>query len=142
MGDIAHRSFGESNEIRTSDPDWIKKGLMCYANKTHFVLIDDARVGISQDDLTSAISLIKASPRFGIARRRMLVILTAIGFSAVGIALIIAAIIDPEPTSKLGILLGGGVVLIVLGEMSILWSLGLKWNVKRGLGGTFEVNPS
>jgi len=67
-------------------------------------------------------------------------VLTGLGLSGVGIALIIVAVLDPEPTSKLGILLAGGVLLIVTGGLSILKALGQTWVVRVGKG-LFSVEP-
>lgn len=52
-----------------------------------------------------------------LTRREWSGVLVALGMSAVGIGLVIAAILSPEPTSKLGLLLGGGLLCIVGGGM-------------------------
>jgi len=47
--------------------------------------------------------------------------LTAMGIGATGMALLIAAYVDPEPYSKLGLLIGSGAVLTLTGGMSAVW---------------------
>jgi len=47
----------------------------------------------------------------------------AVGMSVAGVALIVAAIFDPEPTSKLTALVTGGIVLAATGGASAVWIL-------------------
>jgi len=127
--------------IRSSDPEWLNKALRHYTGKTMFELIDDAGLGLSQPDLRSAVGLLKAlREKKKFSTRHLWQVLTGLGLGGVGIALIIAAILDPEPTSKLGILLAGGVLLIVTGGLSILKALGQTWVVRVGKG-LFTVEP-
>ncbi len=46
------------------------------------------------------------------------------GLAGIGVWLVRAAIADPEPTSKLFLLLGGGVLCILGGGLSLIKSLG------------------
>ncbi len=127
--------------IRTSDADWLNAALRHYSNKTRFDLIDDAGLGISESDLQSAVELIKAlNNRKQLSRNKLLQILTGLGLSGIGIGAIIVAIFDPEPTSKLSILLAGGILLILTGGLSVLKALGQTWVVRLGKG-LFSVEP-
>jgi len=76
--------------------------------------------------------------------REVLIVLTGLGLSVVGIWLILVAVADPEPTSKLGILLAGGVALIFTGGASILYALGVRWkvSVKSTGGNSFTIEPA
>lgn len=95
-----------------------------------FDLIDDANIGLDSTDLVSAVKLIAKTKKAGrIGAKGIATILTSLGLSSVGVWLVLAAIVDPEPTSKLGILIAGGVALIALGGLSILRSLGMTWKV-------------
>lgn len=59
-------------------------------------------------------------------------VLGGLGVSAAGIKLVTMAIFDPEPTSKLWLLLAGGVSLVVLGSVSILEAVGQSWDIEIG----------
>src|SRR5438552_1584696 len=102
--------------IRTSDPKWLEKALTCYRDKRPFRFIDDADLHIGVAGLSSAITLIKrVREAVGLTWKEIAQILVALGMSATGIWLVAVAVADPEPTSKFGILLAGGVVLILTG---------------------------
>jgi len=130
--------------IRTSNEKWLEKALELYKNKTPFEFVDDFGIGITEEDLISAVALIKAAKeKGGITWKEIAGILTGLGMSGVGIWMIVIAVADPEPTSKLGILLAGGVLLVLTGGLSILRCLGVKWRVKAGgKGGSITVEPS
>jgi hypothetical protein len=129
--------------IKTSQPDWLEVALNCYKEKQRFLLVDDRAIGIKEGDLSSAVKLIqKARKSEGLSAKQIATILTSLGLSSVGVWLILIAIADPEPTSKLGILLAGGVALIALGGLSILRSLGMTWRVTaHSKLATFTVEP-
>jgi hypothetical protein len=121
--------------IRTSDPGWLDKALKAYRDRTPFHFTDDAGLGITENDLVSAVSLIRRAKQAGkMSWKEISQILTGLGLSGVGIWLIAASIADPEPTSKLWILLAGGVVLIMTGGLSVLKALGQKWQVHARYG--------
>jgi hypothetical protein len=129
--------------IESSDPKWLEKALECYRDKHPFMFKDDAGLGIRKQDLVSAVLLIKRVKETGaITWREICQILTGLGMNAIGIGLILIAVFDPEPTSKLGILLAGGVILILTGSVSLLRTFGQKWRVfgKRG-STTIGVEP-
>jgi len=129
--------------IRTSDKKWLEKALNCYTTKVAFEFLDDVPIGIGHDDLLSAVALIAAAKNSGMITWQQIVgILTGLGMSGIGVWLIIAAIADPEPTSKLGILLAGGVVMAMTGGLSILYCIGVKWRVSAKSGGSsIHVDP-
>lgn len=128
-------SAPEKDLIKTSDVDWLEKSLKCYRDKRPFEFLDDAEIGIDKEDLLSAVTLIRQTRRkLGTTRRAIGQILTGLGMSTAGIWLIMIAVVDPDPTSKLGILLAGGVILITTGGLSILWAFGQKWKVSGKAG--------
>jgi hypothetical protein len=129
--------------INTSDKDWLEKALTCYRDKHPFILTDDSQIGITEKDLISAVKLIQKAKKSGsMTVKQLATVLTSIGLSSVGIWLILIAVADPEPTSKLGILLAGGVALIALGGLSILRSLGMTWKVSASSKlARFTVEP-
>lgn len=122
--------------IKTSDPDWFKNALECYRNGEAFELIDDAGLGVSQADLGSGVRLVAAGRRrYGVPVRQIAQVLAGLGVSALGMGLVMLAIADPDPTSKLGLLVGGGVALVMTGSLSVLWSLKIRWQVDLRPGG-------
>lgn len=129
--------------IRTSQTDWLETALECYKEKQKFILVDDRELGILENDLSSAVKLIqKARKADSLSAKQIATILTSLGLSSVGIWLIMLAIADPEPTSKLGILIAGGIALVTLGGLSVLRSLGMTWRVSaHSKLATFTVEP-
>jgi len=129
--------------FQTTDKKWLEKVLECYRDKRPFELTDDAGIGITAEDLRAAINLIKKLKETGaLTWREICQILTGLGISCVGIWLIMVAVADPEPTSKLGTLLVGGVLLILTGGLGMLRALGQRWRVVGKRGQTvFAVEP-
>ena len=97
--------------VRTSQPDWLKALAVIYKSRQPTLLIDDARLGIDPAGLT----LLQMAREVGLSRRELAGVCVALGMSATGIAMVILAFLDPEPTSKLGLLVSGGVVCVLCG---------------------------
>ena len=109
-----------------------------------FTLIDDIKLGLNEDDVKSAVNLLKAVREKGNTSWNTISrVLAGIGVSGLGLTLICLGIIDPDPTSILFILLIGGVALTTTGSLAILRALGTSFSVQvRGPGGTsFTINP-
>ncbi len=131
-------------KIRTSQSDWLQTALECYMDKKPFEFLDDKKIGITSDDLATAVELIRKAKEIQVVTwREIVTILTGMGLSGVGVWMIAIAVADPEPTSKLWIILAGGVVLTLTGGLSILRALGQKWriDVKKG-NQTITVEPN
>lgn len=63
-------------------------------------------------------------------RARVLIqMLIGAGISFIGARIISTVILSPEPISKLSLLTTGGILLIAIGGMSILHSLGQQWQI-------------
>ncbi len=141
-------SDGENNSpiVKTSDPEWFAEVLEHYKKRTRFILQDDAGIGVTPDSLRSGVALIGAMRSAGMSKREILQVLAGLGICGVGIWLVLIAVWDPEPTSKLAILLAGGVSLLATGSVAILRALGQSWHVTirgNGPGGPkIEVRPS
>ena len=132
------------NVVRSSEPDWLERAIGFYKDKVPFVFIDDASLGLTQSDLESAVSLLKAARhKAHIPWKTITAVLTGLGLSGVGIWMVAAAIIDPEPTSKLWLLVAGGIMLTLTGGMSTLSALGVKFTItgKGGGGSEFRIEP-
>ena len=111
-------------KIKTSNKKWFKKAMQCYKEKKEFIFIDDANIGVTKKDLSSGINLIKNTYNTGsLTWQQISAALTSIGITSAGVYLIILAIADPEPTSKLGLLISGGVTLALTGSLGAIYSL-------------------
>ncbi len=130
--------------VRTSEEDWLERALELYTDKAAFVFVDDAGIGITQKDLQSAVSLIRAAKVKGdFSLKSIMAVLFGLGLSGAGIWMIIAAIADPEPTSKLGLLIAGGVLITLTGGLGTLSALGVRFVITgKGKGGSeFRIEP-
>jgi hypothetical protein len=87
--------------------------------------------------------LIKRSREEKISTWKQIVrILTSLGVTGLGVWLVWLAIIDPEPTSKLSILVIGGLTMILTGSLSTLKALGQTWSISVSkFGTTITVEP-
>jgi hypothetical protein len=103
-----------NSTIRTSDTGWLTRLAAAYRGRIPVRLVDDADVGIDPQN-QSLVSM-------GISARLQPVEWVAVGvclgLSAAGIGFVVLAFLDPEPTSKLGLLLGGGAVCALTGGLS------------------------
>jgi hypothetical protein len=102
--------------VRTSDPNWLRTLALLYRARQAGVLVDDAHLGINPGDQT----LLQMARVSGLSRREVLSVSVALGMSGVGITMVVLAFLDPEPTSKLGLLVGGGAVCVLGGGFSAI----------------------
>jgi len=123
----------EEIQIRTSEEGWFTRLAQAYKQKTPVFLIDDARVGLDPavDSLAAMGLKAKLTPREWSA------VGVAVGLSAAGAAMVVLAFMDPEPTSKLGLLVGGGAVCVLTGGLTAVRILTKMRppNVQIGPGG-------
>lgn len=118
--------------IKTSNKEWLELALKEYSSKNEFTLIDDKVLGLKEKDLNSAVSLIKAAKTKGKKSVKQITkVLLGLGLSSTGIYAIIIAIADPEPTSKLSLLLVGGIILAISGGYGTLRALRIKFSVRK-----------
>ncbi|MGA1869950.1 MAG: hypothetical protein ACMUJM_15560 [bacterium] len=93
-----------------------------------FTFEDDAKLGLTEADLKSAVALIRAAKaNGGINWQQIVSVLAGIGITGVGVWMVAAAIADPEPTTKLGLLIAGGIVLALTGSLGTFAALGLRF---------------
>lgn len=102
--------------VRTSQPRWLDALARNYKARSPVLLIDDAGIGLDPGSQT----LLLMAKHAGLSQREVAGACVAAGMSAVGIAMIVLAFIDPEPTSKLGLLVAGGTVCTLYGGFSAL----------------------
>lgn len=97
--------------IKTSSPGWMTLAAKAYQSKTSFTLSDDARLGVDPVNET----LFQMGRKADLSQREWIAVGTSIGMSTVGIALLTAAVLDPEPFSKIGFVLAAGGLLVAGG---------------------------
>lgn len=102
--------------VKTSDPDWLRAIAVLYKARMNGLLVDDAGLGIDPARQT----LLQMARHSGLSRREIVGVSVALGMSGVGVTMMILAFLDPEPTSKLGLLVGGGATCVLGGGFSAI----------------------
>jgi hypothetical protein len=105
--------------VKTSDPNWLRTLALLYKERLTALLVDDANLGINPEEQT----LLQMARFSGISKREIAAVSVALGVSAVGVTMVVLAFLDPEPTSKLGLLVGGGAVCVLGGGFSAIRTL-------------------
>jgi hypothetical protein len=105
-------------EIRTSQSDWFSQLVQTYRNREAIRFIDDKGYGINLTE-----SLLAAGLRGNLGYNEWTAVLLMLGVSGFGVWMIVAAILDPEPTSKLSLLIGAGTILVFTGSGTAIWIL-------------------
>lgn len=100
--------------VKTSEDGWLARLADAYRERRSITLIDDAKVGIDP----SGQSLLEMGRHAKLSPRDWAGVMVSLGMSGFGVAMVIAAVFDPDPTSKLGLLVGGGTVCILGGGFS------------------------
>ena len=100
--------------IRTSDKGWLTRLAGAYRKKTPVRLVDDAKVGI--DPQSQTLVAMGLSARLSVTD--WVAVGVSLGLSAAGVGFVVLAFLDPEPTSKLGLLVGGGALCALTGGVS------------------------
>ena len=123
--------------IRTTSPDWLSQLAAVYKAKQPITLIDDAQIGINPEEHT----LLEMGKKSKLTVQEWVGVVIALGVSALGAWLVVMAVIDPEPWSKVGFAIGAGVVMTMGGGYAAIRILtGHKPpNVKVAATGTFEI---
>jgi hypothetical protein len=100
--------------IRTSQTGWFPRLAQAYRDRKSLLLVDDAGVGIDPQSQ----SLVAMGIMAGLSLADWAAVAVAIGVSAAGVMMVVLAFLDPEPTSKLGLLVGGGAVCVLTGGLT------------------------
>ena len=99
------------NTIRTSQTGWFERLARAYRDRSPVFLVDDAHVGVDPRNQ----SLVAMGIRAGLSPADWTAVGVSVGVSAAGMVMVVLAFVDPEPTSKLGLLVGGGAVCVLSG---------------------------
>ena len=97
--------------IRTSTSGWMVALAKAYRARAPVELIDDARLGVDPIRET----LLDMGRRAGLSTREWVAVLVALGVGLAGAYLLVMAILDPEPYSKISFALATGGVLVLSG---------------------------
>jgi len=95
-------------EIRTTQPGWLKELSESYKKKLPVRLIDDAHIGLDP----GADTLLTMGRKGKLGAHEWTAVLISLGVSALGAYLLVMAILDPEPYSKIAVALVTGALLI------------------------------
>ncbi len=102
--------------VQTSDSGWLKQVASAYRERRNVIIVDDAGVGIDPENQ----SLLAMGRQAGLDRAQWASVLISLGMSGAGLWMVVTAIVSPEPTSKLGLLVMGGSILIFSGGFSAI----------------------
>ncbi len=102
--------------IRTSQKEWLMLLSKAYKEHSSVQLIDDADLGINPAEHT----ILDMGKKADLGAKDWAAVVISVGVAAAGVWMVVAAILDPEPTSKLGLLVAGGVVLAATGGLSAI----------------------
>lgn len=102
--------------IRTSQRNWSQELASAYNERRAVHLINDAKFDINP----RTENLLQMGRKAGLAIDDWRRVCACLGVGGFGVALIVMAIMDPEPTSKLGLIVATGGVLVFGGGFSAL----------------------
>jgi hypothetical protein len=102
--------------IKTSERGWLAQLAKAYRNHERIVVMDDANVGIDPGHE----SLLGMGLKAGLTRKEWIAVVIGVGISVFGATTIVLAILDPEPTSKLGLLVASGAAMTLGGGFSAI----------------------
>ena len=124
--------------VRTSVPGWMTQVARAYKAKNSFELVDDAGMGVDPLNQT----LLDMGRKANLTVPEWIGVLISLGMSATGAGLLVMAIVDPEPFSKISFAIGSGVLLVAGGGFSAIRILtGHKPpRIKVLPSGAFEIN--
>ena len=99
---------GVTTIIRTSAPGWMSELARAYKSRSPVELVDDAGIGIDPGSQT----ILDMGRRSGLSAREWAGVLVSLGVATVGAWLLVMAVLDPEPYSKVAAAIATGAVLL------------------------------
>jgi hypothetical protein len=106
-------------QIRTSDKTWLARLALTYKLRSPVLLLDDAGLGVDP----AKESILQMGHRSRLAPREIVALLVELGMAAAGAWLIVMAVLDPEPYSKVSFAIGAGAVLLLGGGFAAIRTL-------------------
>ncbi len=116
VGSATTAAEASTAELKTSQRNWFSALAKAYKRRDRVVLKDDAGLGVDPRHQTLFMMAVRAK----LSMNEITAACIALGMAVAGIGLVVAAIIDPEPTSKLGLMVGGGIALIATGGLAAI----------------------
>lgn len=102
--------------VRTSDKDWAKALAQVYKQQVPATLVDDAGLGVNPMNQT----LLAMGRKANLTGPEWFAVFIGLGISAVGAGLLVAAVLDPEPYSKIAFTIASGGVMVLGGGFSAM----------------------
>lgn len=117
----APREVSEGTEdtteiIKTSDRGWLERLAQAYRERVPVRVVDDVGVGIDPAQQT----VFDMARHARLTVREWTAVGVSVGLSGAGVLMVVLAFLDPEPTSKLGLLVGGGALCIFTGGVAAI----------------------
>ncbi len=105
--------------IKTSSHQWLRELALAYKNNTRVLFEDDAGLGVDLSEHT----LFDMGKKAKLSMREFAGVCVSVGISLAGVSIIILAYLDPEPTTKLSLLVVSGITLSLTGGFSAIYTL-------------------
>ncbi len=102
--------------VKTSEKNWLEVLARSYKERFPVLAIDDMQIGINPESQT----LFQMGQRAKLEARDWAAIIIALGVAALGGYLVVMAILDPEPFSKIAFALGSGAFMTLGGGYSAI----------------------
>jgi hypothetical protein len=102
--------------IRTSTPGWLSALASAYRIKTSVLLTDDAGLGVDPVSET----LFEMGRRANLSYREWIAVVVALGVTALGAFVVVMAVLDLEPYSKVASTIAAGTVMALGGGFSAI----------------------
>ena len=102
--------------IHTSNKAWVQELSRSYKRRSAVTLIDDAQIGINPETDT----ILQMGQKASLGVNDWVAVVVALGVAAAGAYLLVMAILDPEPFSKIAFAIGSGAVLTMGGGFAAM----------------------
>lgn len=102
--------------IRTTSQDWLASLAAAYRAHMSVTLVDDAQLGLDPVNQT----LLDMGRKAHLSKREWIAVLIGLGMSSIGAFMILMAVLDPEPYSKITFALGAGAAMTMGGGFAAM----------------------
>jgi hypothetical protein len=111
MGEDQTTNASPNLTLRTSQQGWLAELTKAYRNREPILIIDDLNTGIDPKLQT----LLQMGLQRKLTRNEWIAVGLSAGVGLWGITMVVLAIVDPDPTSKLGLLIASGAIFTFSG---------------------------
>jgi hypothetical protein len=102
--------------ICTSQKGWLTELAKAYKDHTPVRVVDDANIGIDPTTQT----IFEMGRKANLSTAEITAVCVSCGMSVAGVGMVLLAFFDPEPTTKLGLMIGSGAILALTGGLSAI----------------------